>query len=280
MTNKTTQTATDKRYITSSGAKFLIGSVAGFAAMTIPRMALYLTSNSYLPIQQFFPFNFLMVILIFSLLIGTVITIITIMEYGQAKLPKDTFYTALAVPGLIAGSFNGANSNDDEEYIRLQKLVHQVSEQHQTQEREITVPEMNTISIQELISSPSVMQHSEDMKVSFSLINQAHAATNAQKLLPKQTGLGLAIQREIPQYAISLKRFEDLASAKEHLKDLSLNALPQTAVIVKTADNTCELLLSRELLTKSEALATVLELQQTLQEGRKREFSPSLVKIK
>lgn len=274
-TNSVPNTTTgDKRYITSPYAKFAIGSIAGFAAISFPRMALYLSSSSTIPIAQFFPFNFMLVVAAFSLLIGAVITI---MEYGHAKLPKDTFYTALAVPGLIAGSFNGANSNGDQEYAQLQNLMHKITQEHALEEREISVPNKEVISLDELFQNPITYLEQSHFNIGF--FAMAYAATSGERLTPKQSGMGLAIQREVPEYAISLKQFDDIHSARSQLTGLR-EKLPNSAVLVKTENNGYELLLSKELMTKSEALATIIELKQKSPAQSEQAINPIMVKIK
>ena len=88
--------------VTSPLAKFAIGAAAGIAAVAIPRITPLVTMENP-SLSGIFTNNFLYLIVALAVLLGGVITIV---EYGNPRLPKETFFAALAIPSLLAGALN------------------------------------------------------------------------------------------------------------------------------------------------------------------------------
>ncbi|MDH5324861.1 MAG: hypothetical protein OEZ68_17390 [Gammaproteobacteria bacterium] len=247
--------------ITSAAAKFCIGAVAGVAAIAIPRLISYATdanqSFTYLPL------HYLGAVLSFALFIGA---LVVIFEYKTPKPPKETFFAALAIPGLLAGSFNTAVESQEANSIFAQNKELSTAIRENNEIAIHTVDDMTIVPLEE--------EPSPNPGVSFRFqLNPIGTAQAKDEKFPLQEreDFRISIQREKPAFGISIGSFADKNAAINEAKRLKKNN-PSTTLIKTTQGY--EILSSRKLLTESEAVLEAVKL------GRKLNVKPKLITVK
>lgn len=241
----------------SSVAKFLIGFIAGCAVIIIPRLSSFLMAKGTLADVDFFPSSYLIAIVIFALFLGA---IIVIMEFRLARPPKETFFAALAIPGLIAGSLNTALESDaaNDSYRAAQQLS-----QSARQENNIPVQKIKasaSIAIPLAHHAPIEGDGVDGWRFNLDIVPAAHAQEGPQ-LTMEEAGLGVTIQRGASKFAVSLGTFDDkqvaITEAKK-LKEL------EAGVTLIEAQGRFEVLASDQWLTEVTATVEALRLKKKL----------------
>lgn len=268
MTEKGTPTTTGKSTsttvkISSPYAKFFIGVVAGCAAIAIPRLSSYLASGDKSGFN-YFPTNYIIAIAVFSIFLGAVIVI---MEYGLPKPPKETFFAALAIPGLIAGSLNvtvvarDANKRYNEAY--------ELTKEMQTEEN-ISIEQVESIEIIPIDISENRQQDSS-WNFNFELISSAHADEFTHGLRREKEFLGLSVERGGKNFAVSIGSYENKKAAIEEA--IAFGKLKSSVVLIKTAKG-YELLSTGKLFSETRATIEALRMRKELN------IVPKLLQVK
>ncbi len=198
---------------TSPLLKFFIGFVAGLCAAIVPRLMPVLSSER----GEFnlFPASYVAASLVFGTLIGAVMMIV---EWGQSHAPKDTFMTALAVPGLLSGSINmaiGVNELQQTDQEN-QKLIEQLLEAEDIKIDPVAPPHADA-------GEPGAQTSS---LLDF-LVPSAHAA-GASIPVSNYLGFGIIQQRH---YVVVLSKTATEAQARSRLERLQHEGVPDLRVI-------------------------------------------------
>ena len=242
----------------STLAKFMIGFIAGCAVVTIPKLsALFVASKP--ETAAFFDLNYIALIIIFGLFLGGVTAIL---EYKRACPPKDTFFSALAIPAILAGSMNTAvESNKTEEATKkaneFAEYIKNIKDYSGVEE------DASAVEIIPLSSNDVTPQYQ------FSLIKQAHAED--MRLRPEQNVLDFSVKREVPQYSLVIEKATDKNQAISKTRELR-KKLP-SATLIKTPQN-YKIITSKNLMTKTEAIEQAIKLEKDLA------VKPQLLKLK
>lgn len=249
--------------ISSSYAKFFIGTLAGCSAVAIPRLSSFLMSDK-IEKASFFSSEYIISALVFSVLIGI---FITIMEYKIPRPPKETLFAAIALPGIIAGSLNTALEANNTS--RIYKQASELSQE---------VRDTNGIKIESIESIEVVpfalsgLDISKTKKSSgFQLVSSAYADDNTPRLVEKNNSNRISIQIEKPEFAISVGTYSSLDKAKEQFEAIKTQDL--SPVIIKT-NKAYEILSSDEILSKTDATIKAIDIK------NKTAITPKLLKVK
>lgn len=252
--------------VTSSKIKFCIGFIAGIAAVGMPRLVTMLTSGTDRELE-YFTANFTYATLILGVMLGL---IIAIFEHGKPKQPKETFFAALAIPGLVIGSLNSANNNavDNDLFASRMAQLKEISQQNDVKFETKSAQDSSLMLLSDLlIDSPvSMLFNPISPRIEFSFISITHAA-EPLKLEKPNKGYGLSIQREKPKYVVSLFEFdntEQAIQAIQQIKTTNPTVIPKTAIMLKSTDGSLNLLNSNQLLTESEATLLALKLKRQI----------------
>lgn len=251
--------------ISSSYAKFFIGLVAGCAAIAIPRLSSYLSSVDHAGLS-YFPINYIIAIVVFSIFLGSVIVI---MEYKLPKPPKETFFAALAIPGLIAGSLNTTVETRDAN--RRYKEAYELTKEVQI-ENNISIEQVEVESIERIpIDISENRQPDSSWNFNFELISSAHAGEGTSGLRKEKESMGLSVQRGGNNFAISIGRYENRETAIEEA--IAFKQLKSSVTLIKTAKG-YELLLTGKLFTETRATIEALRIKKELN------IEPKLLQVK
>lgn len=232
--------------ITSPIVKFSIGVTAGISAVALPKLSAALNSGTE-SMSYYFPTNVLVLICAFSLLLGF---LTVILEHGIPKIPKDTFFAALAIPGLVAGIVS--TTIDDSKTIELKQreatLLKQIEDIKGKLPTEV-----------EFIKRISSNGFINNRGYSFEIIKSAHAAGDTIK--PEYKGWTTA--REIPKYGVVIKNTKTKQEALDYLK--SIKEKVPNAMAVQTNFG-FQVLSDEKLLDKYESFKRSEELDKLLNE--------------
>lgn len=228
---------------------FMIGFFASLCAVFVPRMVAMLNGGHIE--MQYFPRDFILVGLVFSLVIGG---ITVIFQQGRKKSAAEVFMTALGIPALLAGALSsgatGNNLND------LQAVNQRLSESL-AQKSDISIEEKSTnITPLETIPSNTLPPVSGS---GFPLISDAHAQTGGAAPESNQ-GLKLGIQVEQASYLIVLGEFSSKTEAMQKAAELRKIVPKATAV---QSNQSFLVIDSEKPRSKSEALLKAINLQKT-----------------
>ena len=249
--------------VSSSVAKFLIGVLAGCAAVAIPRLSSLLISGENDAVN-FFPMPYITCAILFAVIVGFLVVVI---EYGIAKTPKETLFAALAIPGVVAGSFNtvietsGANTTYQKTVELSRDVRHDAGIQTEKLDSLEVIP----------IDSSQVNHTSFNDGFDFSLISAAYADDGVKQLVDKNDTLGVAIQRTIPKFAISIGNYKDLEAAIQKAKEAK--AVDPTATLIKTS-NGFEVLSNDKIYSETDATIEALKIKSKLG------VTPKLLQVK
>lgn len=250
--------------ITSSYAKFAIGFVAGITAITLPRIAAILGSANQFETANLVSAGYIGVGLVFAVLLGT---IVVITEYKMPKIPRETFFTALAIPGVIAGSFTTilATGEGNREYQANEQLMTQFTDSEYILEGSIA-NEYIEIDFGGDTSPPVGSEDPSGLGFSFSFFPAASAAEIL--ILDEQEPLfftenkysrKLSITRDTSRYLVSLGSHDDMQSAVVQAR-LLVRSVP-TVKLIKSGDNYV-ILMDGLNHTKSEAIIRAVGMRQ------------------
>jgi len=248
--NATPQPQSSPNTITHPLAKFAIGLTAGLVAVIIPRLSSDLSASEVFSTDFYTPV-FIISILVFALLIGIVICIL---EYKVPRTPKDTLFSALAIPALVAGSLNTAietqNTNE------IQNTVSQIS-QEALRTNQIEIEPIKSIEVIQLLDSTS--NNTQSINVSFFASAHADSPNDSQTLNTpiQKSQKQLFINRQPEIYAVSILQFEKQTDAIQQARQLK-SQLPNLSVI-KIHENRYNLITKQTLMTKTDATLEALK---------------------
>ena len=236
--------------VTSSAAKFLIGAVAGFSVAVIPRLSSYVISPNADDVSNYFSMTYIVSVIIFSIFIGLVIMIT---EYRFPKPPKETFFAALAIPGLIAGTLNTTagtieTNNMHQETVELREHVQSINN-----------IKTEAVDSMKVINLGMIQNHS--VETSFSLVTNAYADDPTDNTIQKEDPNNYSFQIEDFEYVISIGTFQNLDEAKTEAKRLKKDN--PSITLIKTED-AYELLLDDETLTETAATIEAMKAKRDL----------------
>lgn len=262
---------TSKNTIVHPALKFAIGLTAGLVAVAIPRLSSDLSTLDSFS-TDFYSVWFVASMIVFALLIGLVITI---MEYKVPRTPKDTFFSALAIPALVAGSLNTAIETQNTNNLEAEfKQIAQEARALNHIEIE-AVPSIDVIHFDELndqaSSSPSL--------INFNLFSKAYAEDNNQLetgSLPsspiQQKTQDTFIQRQPVTFAVSLFQFGDKQLAIQKAQQLKSQGISVT--VIRLNELRYDILTDSQLMTESQATLQALEYKKQLG------ITPKILKLK
>ena len=236
--------------VTSSAAKFFIGAVAGCSVAVIPRLSSYVISPNADDVSNYFSMTYIVSVIIFSVFIGLVIMIT---EYKFPKPPKETFFAALAIPGLIAGSLNTTagtieTNNMHQETVELREHVQSINN--------IKTEAVDSL---EVINLGMIQKHNNE--ISFNLVTNAYADDPTNNTIQKEDPSNFSFQIEDSEYVISIGTFTNLDEAKTEAKRLQQDN--PSITLIKTK-NAYELLLDDETLTETTATIKAMKAKKEL----------------
>lgn len=255
MTNK----LQENNSIASSMAKFFIGFFAGLSAISIPRLSSMLLANSQATVS--FSQSFLYLIFVFAGLIGA---ITVILEFKIPRPPKETFFTALAVPALIAGAMNSA--------IETKKLESTTSQMSSLAKevRKLNSIETNKVDSIEVIPLTEETEKPQTNGFELSFVTNAFAQESTQKV--EQKAQGLSTQIDQPRFLVVLYNATSQSDAVKKAKELK-TVMPG-AVPIKT-NGEYKVVTGKELMTEFEATQEVLTIKE-----KNKDIKPSLIELK
>lgn len=246
-------------------AKFAIGLTAGLVAVAIPRLSSDLSTLQVFNTEFYTPL-FIASMLVFALLIGIVITIL---EYKIPRTPKDTLFSALAIPALVAGSLNTAIETQNANQLQNQ------SEKISLEARRMNHIEVEAVKSIEVISFDEISLSSEK-PFNIQLFPSAHADTpNVQNIISKpieRSQKQLFINRQPENYAVSIYQFENKADAINKAREIR-ETNPNISVI-KINNNRYDVLSNPKLMSESDATLEALKTKNELQ------ITPIILKLK
>lgn len=247
----------------STYLKFTIGVMAGCSVVVIPRLSAYFFSSND-PGFTYFPTIFLFSALVFSLILGS---IIVIFEYKIPKPPRETFFAALAIPGLVAGSINTTmeTNNAITHHQESYELTKEVQNNNNILTEEVESPKLILIDLSE--------NRTIDNNAIFSIdvIRAVYASEQDQVLEDDENNLDIAINRTKNNFAVSIGKYKD--------KESALNAARKyreivTDITLIESNNEYRLITSKKLLTETEATIEAIKMKNQLGE------QPALIKVK
>lgn len=247
--------------ISSPYAKFCIGFIAGCAAILIPRFSGLFAPGTESELTQI-PTYYFIITAILAALIGA---IIVISEFRVPKAPIETFFAALAVPGLIAGSVNTAS-------ISSEVKASQAHNQILTQEVQL----QNNLP-KEIMEAPTIIEFdipaspSSGIELNFSVLSEAHADSHNSVKTLNSENTPIITQGETPTFAVSIGEFQNKQDAIN--KAISVRKLKPSVTIIKT-NNEYRVITSRKLLTETEATIEALVSKRELN------VQPTLIQVK
>lgn len=242
------------RNVSSPTAKFFIGFIAGCAVIIVPRLASMLVSGGLKAESIYFPTNYIIAIIVFASLLGF---LVMIMEYKMPRLPKETLFAALAIPGLLAGSLNTAleTTNTNQIYKQNQMLSREVIE-----DNDIPIEELKEHEVIRLDLTQTKLINFENYSFNFSLINSAYA--EEQTLEKQKNTYGLSVQRGQPRYVVSIGSFDDKADTIAYVT--TYQGDKSNLALIKTSKG-FELLADHRALGESEATLEAIKLKRDYQ---------------
>jgi len=249
--------------VTSPYAKFLIGALAGFSVVTIPRLSSSLISGEEAGFD-YFPMNYIMAIVTFAVLLGL---LVMVMEYKLPKPPKETFFAALAIPGLIVGSLNSVvdNAESNSAYKNTIELTKELQIRSGLETE--SIESLEFIQIGMITPNPQEVASTID----FSFIRTAHAKDQSPKLNKHSNSMGFSVQRADQKFAISIGNYTDKNEAIAEAKKI-IQKKPDVTLVRTTRGY--ELLLNSNLLTETQATIEALKVKRELN------ITPKLLKFK
>ncbi|GAA6133483.1 hypothetical protein NBRC116188_02720 [Oceaniserpentilla sp. 4NH20-0058] len=254
---------TPKNTISHPLGKFAIGLIAGFVAIVIPRLSSDLSTLDNIT-PTYYTSIFFISVAGFAILIGLVITIL---EYKVPRTPKDTLFSALAIPALIAGSLNTAIETQNSNEILIQ------SERISQEARKTNLIETENVQSIEIIqfNQSTEVTPKNNFDIRFSLFAQVYANDPTNKQLDKKQN-SLFIQRQNANYAVSLYQFKNKNEAIEKAKSLQQQNIPVT--LIKTSSGSFDVISDSKLMTETDATLNALTLKNLLN------ITPKLLKLK
>jgi hypothetical protein len=203
-------------------AKFTIGFVAALCAAFVPRLGAMLAPGTSASIT-FLTVEYVIGALIFAVLIGAVIIIF---EHNIPRQAKDTFIAALAIPALIAGTFNTADGvrQIDRLAERNGDLARVLAQQAQIPRSDAPI-EIRPIAPQAMVPSGT------NLPSHFRMVTVAYAVEQVSPPTGRSSTL-LGVQIQQPNYVIVL----DQAQTKDQalLRVIELRAKVPQAQAVQT----------------------------------------------
>lgn len=244
--------------------KFFIGFVAGLCAVIAPRMLAALT----VPVKDekiiFFSFDYVVVSLAFSIMIGAVIMII---EWRQPKKPGDTFVKALGIPALLASALNTtAGISTVNAYVEKNDQI----TKELSRKSDIPTRPFSPIIGEPIIegrTTPDVTGASSALGILG--ISTAHASEVAAPLVVAELNMGIQINQ--PKYLVVLDEAATESEAFVKVRLLS-GTIPQIRV-VKTKDAFL-IVQDAEPRGKSEALVDAIRFKE------RNNLQPSLLEVR
>jgi hypothetical protein len=180
--------------------KFTIGFVASMCAVLFPRLIAALTIPDKARIT-FISLEYLTVMLIFSALVGVVVTIL---EWRVPRAPRDTFMTTLGLPAILAGALS-ANQNT----LELQAAMRQ---------NEALAEETRERSGIPIESEPTAAPQKQGALIDL-IVTPVYAAQGS-RAVQKSPSPRLGIIIEQPRYFIVLDRAASLSDARTKLSQI------------------------------------------------------------
>jgi len=171
-----------------------------------------------------------------------------ILEYEVPRPPKETFFAALAIPGIIAGSLNTAveSSGLRDITIQNQTLKQQIQELNKFEQKSAkTIQKLSFLNSDD--KSP---------KAGFSLIQTVFASD--KEITKQEDGINLSSRRPIKEYLIIISTVATKDEVIE--KAAELRSRFPNAVAVK-ADSDFNVLESDQPLTEYDATQRMLKLK-------------------
>lgn len=258
--------------VSSPLLKFAIGAIAGSTVIIMPRLSSFLISGD--ENSTYFTNEYIIAIGVFSVILGL---LVTIMEYNLTKPPKETFFAALAIPGLIAGSLNAVETDQTQntQFEKAQELARKTQVERQYKINEIQLLDIIPIDLPSAQTPADTHSRTTDDKINhrihFSLIRTAHASDANTGLIKQNNSRGFSVQREKASYTISIGHFNKLEDARTAAKTIRQST--PSVTLIRT-HNGYELLSSNKIYTELEATLEAIEIENQLN------IKPSLIKIK
>ena len=243
---------------------FCIGLSAGACAALFPRLMPLLLSESADLGLMFFTTGYLIVVIVFSVLIGVVMMW---SYWGTTYKPQTLFMAALGIPSLLSGSLN-MSSNVNQSSAALAELVKQ-RETLVAQVENLAGIETITVELPAKNTSPGPGPHSgldaplwDYLGVAGAHAQQPDTRPHTLLAASDKPNYDPRVQIQIPQekkdYRVVLASSTDKTQIEKQLKDYQKKGLTDLRVLFVRNEH---YLVTNRLQTKNDALQEALRLK-------------------
>jgi hypothetical protein len=206
MEQGTTQALGGHGTTASAGAKFAIGTLAGAAAVLLPRL-LALLSKSDDAHMVFFPTSYFVLAAGVGVFLGLLMLVI---EYRVAARPKETFMAALGIPAVLSGALGTASTA--ESVTDLARDADRLRQAVREEQRILKEGEFTTL---EPLGAPAPSKPAGATSWLF-FIATAHA--QAKNGTPDSIRFG--VRAEQPKYVVVLRKAANAQQAVQYAQEL------------------------------------------------------------
>jgi len=246
-------------------ANLVIGTVAGLAAVFLPRMMLLLSVDTELAPDRYitmFQPDFITLGVAFAVTVGVVCAIV---EFGPLQEPKAIFMTALGIPALLSGVLNTASATNNLQKAEQQKVavLRGVSEESGIAHEQVRTWEV----VGTPPAGPAPGKPSSALDSRFALVTPAFAESFG---VAQSARFDPGIQIQRPSYVLALGRANSEAEAERLARALQKDV--PTAQVVRTDQG---FFVVDSVTPRSEADA----LLRAIQLKSKKNLNPSLLQV-
>lgn len=252
-----------KENITNPYFKFLIGMFAAVCAAYFPRLLISINNFEYIN-QSLINFQYFIIIMIFSVMVGI---IVVIFEYNIPRSAKATFMFALGVPALVTGTLNNYDSMN--KLSRSEQTIQVLTGQMESLKKPFDSSKDIAVHTFENIENSS-LQDSNTFFINPLGASTAYAGENYAMGNQSTFDIGIKPKSQQANIYLILSKEKDKNSALRALKDIK-KKLPQSRAI-KTGKEFL-IIYGNKPMTNSEALLKAIEIKE------KYDISPGKLEI-
>jgi hypothetical protein len=209
----------------SAAAKFAVGVTAGTCAAIFPRLTAALYVDRGAAEVNLFLGDYVLLALAFGLLLGVIVTII---EWGVARPPRDTFMAALGIPALFAGALNTTVAVG-----KLDDVAQRTARDASALIEHTGFPVEDAGGVRQIplsLGEPVGRNSRLALALPLRLLEprEAEAGEPGERLA--QAGGGVGIGVNLPRYLVVVDRFDDAEAARRRANELRAQGAPHAGV--------------------------------------------------
>jgi hypothetical protein len=222
MEQGTTQALGGHGTTASAGAKFAIGTLAGAAAVLLPRL-LALLSKSDDAQLVFFPLSYFALAAGVGVFLGLVMLVL---EYQVATKPKETFMAALGLPAVLSGALGTASTAES-----VSEATRDADRLRQAVRIEQGIVKNGTFSTLEPLGGPAPAQPADKgVWLDLPFIATAHAGDERVVQAGAHDPLRFGVRANQPKYVVVLKQAANEQQALQDARELQAEVPAARAV--------------------------------------------------